>query len=633
MSFASIIFFFFLILSKTFSQEFVLNNLNDLSKNSFDVLSYNIHLDLSESFEYKKSFFDGSVKLRIKSLSDSLSSILLDAVRLNIDTVKLASKPLKFEQTETSLLIHLDKKYNINEIIELEIIYKRDYRSHPNVGFYFYEKSPTVAENLAFVSSYPQDTRYWLPCKDEQNDKAFINLSLKIPKDYTAVTNGCLISEEVKSDDKIVKFNDVYPISTYTFAFFVSKFSRIEEDILLNGDKKKISFYCWKKDSIAALNATIDLRKIAEHFSNIFGGYPFSNLKYLKIYSYPFSAFSAQSMIILNSLQMTNFEGSFIQAHELAHQWFGSNVNAFSWSENWLHEDFATFWACQYQNSVYGEYYNKEKFIKDGKSCLEYDYVVNQSSFPNYGSGKGAIVLEMLRYIVGDTVISNIFKKYAKDFTYSNSSTGEFINVVNEVTKNNYNWFFDEWVYNLGYPVYDIKWIYDNKSKELLVNIDQLQTTREAFIMPLEFRINYLERDTLIKLVNNLRSQTFTISLPTEPINIIFDPDSKILIKELNSITAVPEFDNEPVACKLDQNFPNPFNPLTTISYQVSAPCVVTLKVYEILGKKAATLVNEFKPEGKYFVNFDGSHLSSGFYIYELRAGDFISMKKMILLK
>ncbi|MHB1686459.1 MAG: T9SS type A sorting domain-containing protein [Ignavibacteriaceae bacterium] len=83
----------------------------------------------------------------------------------------------------------------------------------------------------------------------------------------------------------------------------------------------------------------------------------------------------------------------------------------------------------------------------------------------------------------------------------------------------------------------------------------------------------------------------------------------------------------------LDQNYPNPFNPSTIISYQIPSDGIVTVKVFDPLGREVKTLVNEFKSQGRYSVSFDASQLASGVYFYQLKSGDYISTKKMILLK
>jgi Secretion system C-terminal sorting domain len=88
-----------------------------------------------------------------------------------------------------------------------------------------------------------------------------------------------------------------------------------------------------------------------------------------------------------------------------------------------------------------------------------------------------------------------------------------------------------------------------------------------------------------------------------------------------------------PTVYKLNQNYPNPFNPSTIINYQIPEEGFVKLKVYDILGREVRTLVNESKPAGSYNIPFDASDLASGMYIYRLIASNYISTKKMLLIK
>ncbi len=90
---------------------------------------------------------------------------------------------------------------------------------------------------------------------------------------------------------------------------------------------------------------------------------------------------------------------------------------------------------------------------------------------------------------------------------------------------------------------------------------------------------------------------------------------------------------NIPLKYNLSQNYPNPFNPTTTISYDIQNDGIVTIKVYDILGKEMMILVNEFKQTGSYKINFDGHNFSSGIYFYKIEAGNFNDTKRMVLLK
>lgn len=105
----------------------------------------------------------------------------------------------------------------------------------------------------------------------------------------------------------------------------------------------------------------------------------------------------------------------------------------------------------------------------------------------------------------------------------------------------------------------------------------------------------------------------------------------KVVVKK--DITGVEETPYNPTNFNLEQNYPNPFNPTTNIQFSIPKQNFVTLKVYDVLGREVATLVNEEKSTGFYNVSFDASSLSSGVYIYKIQAGNFINSKKMVLLK
>jgi hypothetical protein len=84
---------------------------------------------------------------------------------------------------------------------------------------------------------------------------------------------------------------------------------------------------------------------------------------------------------------------------------------------------------------------------------------------------------------------------------------------------------------------------------------------------------------------------------------------------------------------ELSQNYPNPFNPTTMINYSVPTASLVTIKVYDVLGREIANLVNEQKTAGSYNVQFNGSALASGVYFYRMQSGDFVQTKKLLLMK
>jgi len=101
----------------------------------------------------------------------------------------------------------------------------------------------------------------------------------------------------------------------------------------------------------------------------------------------------------------------------------------------------------------------------------------------------------------------------------------------------------------------------------------------------------------------------------------------------ISSITGIEDENTTPVGYCLNQNYPNPFNPSTEISFSLAKSSFVNLEIYNSLGQKVAALINNKMNPGSYIVKFNASNLSSGIYYYKIQAGEFQSVKKMLLLQ
>jgi hypothetical protein len=154
--------------------------------------------------------------------------------------------------------------------------------------------------------------------------------------------------------------------------------------------------------------------------------------------------------------------------------------------------------------------------------------------------------------------------------------------------------------------------------------------------MPVEIKIEFIDATdtTFIIMTNAVVSQTYNFQLNKEPLQLIFDPDREIVLKEASTVVvSMDEDEIIPEEFSLGQNYPNPFNPTTNIEFRIADFGFVSLKIYDVLGNEVAVLVNEEKPAGIYSVEFDASVLSSGTYFYKLTAGKFSDTKKLIILK
>ena len=180
---------------------------------------------------------------------------------------------------------------------------------------------------------------------------------------------------------------------------------------------------------------------------------------------------------------------------------------------------------------------------------------------------------------------------------------------------------------------------------EELINTGELdENNASSLIAKLENVIDKIDKNNIIPAINQLEAFINQVNayvnaeILTEEQGQSLITAAEELIAELMLLGKTSEQlssanSNMLNEYTLDQCFPNPFNPTTTIKYQIPNDGLVTLKIYDVLGNEVATLVDERKEEGRYQITFDASVLSSGVYIYQIRSGDFIDTKKMILMK
>jgi ligand-binding sensor domain-containing protein len=136
-------------------------------------------------------------------------------------------------------------------------------------------------------------------------------------------------------------------------------------------------------------------------------------------------------------------------------------------------------------------------------------------------------------------------------------------------------------------------------------------------------------------VINNDLMDLYVESLAVSGTNLFAGTFNGVWRRSLSDMITNVEDQNTGIPSQfiLEQNYPNPFNPSTTIIYSLPTSEFVTLKVYDVLGKEVATLVNEEKPAGSYEVNFNATDLSSGIYFYTLKTGKFSETKKLVLMK
>jgi len=226
-------------------------------------------------------------------------------------------------------------------------------------------------------------------------------------------------------------------------------------------------------------------------------------------------------------------------------------------------------------------------------------------------------VLHMLRHVVGDSLFFAVIKAYATDFglIYGTATTEDFQSVCESLTGRDLEWFFQQWVYGERYPQYIYRWWSTPQGGGHLLALEISQSTGTAnptfFTMPIDIEILGPGMDTTIVVFNDRSTQSFSIAVPSKPTSVVVDPGYWILKSASGA--------KEPLRFELDQNFPNPFNATTTLRFTLGVRSRVLLEVYDVLGRRIVTLVDEVREAG-FHVEQWSAVVPSGAYFARLQA-------------
>jgi len=608
---------------------------------TIDVIYYKIDLTITTSPNY----ISGSVKVIARVDTASINSLFLDlAQNMAVDSILIEETiPAQFNHLDDKINISLDRSYLINEVICLTVYYQ----GLPNVhyGFIGLKFDEHNGQPVIWSTSEPYFAYSWWPCKDTPSDKTdSAEIVLTVDTSMIPVSNGSLKNIVINNDGTHTYFWKVsYPIAEYLLSVAISNYQLYTNYYVYSSiDSMAITNYLYPESYTPQNLSYLDnIPEMLGVYSSLFGEYPFINEKFGHAECY--TAMEHQTIT-----SIVAFDEELIP-HETAHQWFGDKITCKDWHHIWLNEGFASYVSAIWQQIRYGQtaydqaIQNLMSFAKTTNNSVWVEDITNvENIFRPETYIKGELVLHMLRGVMGDSLFFKTLFDYINDpeLAYNVATTEDFQRVAENVFEEDLDYFFSQWIYGKKYPKYKIYWGTEHVDStwNLGIKIEQtVNTSPPFFTMPVEIKVNYASGDTIIKLFNDSQIQEYTLNIPYEPVSIAFDPNNWIL-KDVLSIVLGIEDENVPVEFSLAQNYPNPFNPSTKISWQSPIGSWQTIKVFDVLGNEIATLVDGYKPAGKHEIEFNSHsgevrNLPSGVYFYQLKAGDLIETKKMVLLK
>jgi len=614
---------------------------------------------LNISVNYDAKSVSGDVLMNfVVSSSAAINSLFLDLEsNMVVDSITSEEQLLTYTHQNDVIKVNLGNNYSSGSTIELKVFYHGYPGSHDGntFGGFVFDRTPD-GNPIVWSLSQPYESKNWWPCKDALNDKAdSADIWITSSPYFTSVSNGKLIGIADNPDGtRTFKWKESYPIVNYLISLAMADYV-LQTDYFnySPADSMPVTHYIWREryNNITReqLSRTIPALEV---LSDLFGPYPFLKEKY----GHAQCSFGG-GMEHQTIASMGNFNESLI-VHELAHQWFGDKITAGTWQDIWLHEGFATYSVALYNERIYGKSDYQSTIANDmlyAAAALGSIYVMDITRLSeifdhNRTYSKGAVVLHMLRGVVGDSSFFNILKNYAQHsrFAYGNAATADFQMIAEQVSGMDLDYFFSQWIYGQNFPKYTVSWGYkhlQDSTYTVNVNIEQRKNINPGyFTMPVQVRVQTEKGDTLVTLFNNQQSQSFSFNVTGIPEYLDFDPNKWIL----KTHTVLTDSGSEPVirSFRLSQNYPNPFNPSTKIDFTIprdgkSRDFTVHLKIYDVLGREAAVLINtNLAPGDHTFIFQPGDYgLPSGVYFYNLNVRDsekallFDDTGKMIYLR
>ncbi len=459
---------------------------------TFDAQHYLIKINL----DIEGKSFTGETTLILSSLKEDLKRIKLDAEDFKVEKViNEWGQPLAFEQQEKKLIIDLDRAYSFGETIVLTIFYRSDPRAHQTPekkkGLRFYQ---ATSEYPALVASdsWPDGVHHWFPCYDFPNDKVTDEIIATVKEPNKVVANGRLLKVIKNPEENTVTYHWLQdkPHSTYLIFLAAAPYEVLHDHY----QTIPINYWVFPQHVQDALRSYQKTPKMMEFFIKTFGT-PYPWAKYDQV-SVPFgggaestSATAMTYRIIHDEKAEKDFSSIDIVSHELAHQWWGDLITLRSWEHSWMNESFATYCEYLYWNYDRGpeegaidllsekDYYLQEAKNKYIRPIVTNHYQVPQDLFDAHSYPKGACVLHMLRFILGDKAFFRVWKEFLHDYAFQAVDTHDFMKTVKEVTGENMDWFFEQWIFKPGHPVFEIKSSWNEETKTMGLTIRQVQDT------------------------------------------------------------------------------------------------------------------------------------------------------------
>lgn len=503
---------------------------------NIDVIHYSLKINL---FAEKKEI-DGyaNILFQLKKIENKATFDFYD--NLKITSLKVDNEDVAFERKNNKLIITLPHFKEINDTLLLSIEYKGSPSKKGLSGFVFGKLN---GKSLIYNLNEPDFASTWFPCNDVASDKALLDIYLTNDSAFTSVSNGKLVDVITQAARRTYHWKTIYPISTYLVCVYSSIYETFSDVYISQNlqDTMQIKYYVIPEHLEKAKNDFRLHPEFIDVFSKLFGEYPFIKEKYgVAEFLWQYGAMEHQTITGIGSNFVTGMQYfSDILIHELSHHWWGDAIAPGTWNDIWLNEGFATYSEALYQEYKFGANALKSTMLgKYSKFFPGVLYKPGDNLFNQTEYDKGAWVLHMLRWEVGDSTFFNILRTYFQTYKYKSAVTEDFKNICQKLSGKNLYKFFDQWVYS-GEGEIELKarWQCTKFNNEYKTDFEFIQTQKEYNVYEFTLPVKVYYEDgsfELLKPFINKRVTTFSFDMKKKIVKVLFDPDNWILLNLSN---------------------------------------------------------------------------------------------------
>jgi aminopeptidase N len=522
------------------------NDLGDKPReHSADITNMKVEV----SFDCPKGIVFGKVTHTFTPLRKTIDTLFFDGPGIKINSASLDGKPCQFKSIPEGVSVYFSTPLISGKTYTITF----DYEATPKKGIYFIGwNSPRITDaktqtrHQIWTQGQGIDNRYWIPMYDNMNDKFTTETVVTFDKEYNVLSNG--IQKSVKSNSNGTKtwhYAMTRPHAGYLLMLAIDKYA-IKKTKTKTG--VPVSFWYYPESSEKVEATSIHTEKMIEFLEEETGiPYPWEGgYSQVMVQDFMYGAMENTTATIFGDFFYVdnrafldrNYIG--VNCHELTHQWYGDLITARGNGDTWLQESYATYYAKIFFELLEGK--DKVKWmqrqeVNQSLKASESDNIPVRNS----GAGstrvyqKGSTVIQMLRYVLGNEDFKKVINHYLSKYQYKNVETNDLYQAIQDVTGQNLDWFFEEWLYRGGEPNYKVSYL--TAANSVNITVEQIHAINElvkAFKMPINFAV-YFKDGSVARQQFWIDKQTQTVSIANknnkEVSFVLFDENSEITKK------------------------------------------------------------------------------------------------------